>query len=349
MTSLTSLSFLFTLAVILLYGIYTVYRAVINSSNSIKDAERIHRFVLVVSGIIIGLAVTSIELFEQPDVWQNRDLYFGLFLSILGIMGIATAKFYLQNMFYKPLEQISEFSVNVGTDFVGARLPVTGVKELKSFAHRWNQQLLNLGHRLSKAEIQLDKLRRNIHRSIDAFSSYSRDMYDLSVHFDSSNQVLDSYTSNASILQSASHTFLDWYEESQDTLDSLLVELRSLTDLGNLISVNAAIESVNLEVENPGFTTIANKLHELAKTLEERHDHLKRYLIDSRNRYSEFNETINQVMKTSESLTSRADEVGGTINVLINSIKNYDREIATEIDDIRLTITNLIEDLPTSF
>ena len=123
-----------------------------------------------------------------------------------------------------------------------------------------------------------------------------------------SNSILNSYTDKVSDLEGTTTNFISWYEDSKVNLGDLLQDLKSLTDLGNLIAVNAAIESVNMEVENPAFTTIAEKLHDLSKSLEDRHDSLQRFLIDMTNRYNEFSTSIQRIIKDSSELVGKSGD-----------------------------------------
>ena len=87
---------------------------------------------------------------------------------------------------------------------------------------------------------------------------------------------------NLSTIESKLTNFVAWYNDTQVALAEQFIELRSIAELGNLLAVNSAIEAANIEVPNPGFETIAAKLHELARSLEERQDGL-RFLVEDIN------------------------------------------------------------------
>ncbi len=349
MTNLFATSTKLSLLLIVFYGAITIYRTKIKSKGSIKDSERMHRFLITISGILIGLSMNTFDNTMEFYQSNSRDLYFGILMAITGIIGIALGKYYLQSTFYTPLENISEFSAEFGTKFIGARLPVSGVIELQSFSTRFNTNALSLAHKISETEIQLDKLRRSVSSQIDVFGKYSSDISELNGLMSRSNFILDSYTGNVSELQNTTNTFIKWYESTQENLGELLQDLKSLTDLGNLIAVNAAIESVNMEVENPGFTMIAEKLHDLSKSLEARHDSLQRFLIDMTNRYNEYRTNIERIIKDSSELVGESEGITSDIDSILKIVNTFDRDLSTNNDQIRNSLNNIISTLPDAF
>lgn len=350
MSDLYSRSTLTAITIIVIYGLITIYRSYLKSKNSIKDGERIHRYILIVSGILIGLGINTLdEDFSGVRLIENQNMFFGILIALSGVVGVAFAKYYLQNIIYKPLEQISEFAAEYGTDFVGTRLPVTGVIELQSFSQRFNNNALALAHQLSETEIQLDKLKRDVNQQIDNFNVLSEDMGQMNHLFGRSAKIIDTYSENLTSLQGSTRDFISWYEKSEEDLNELLLELKSLTDLGNLIAVNAAIESINMEIENPGFTTIAEKLHDLSKTLEDRHGSLQKFLLDMKNQYSNFSTKINRVMMESSELIDESSKISINLESLLNSFNNFDSTMFSKNDKIRVSVSNIIASLPNTF
>lgn len=348
MTSLNSTSATTAFFIILIYGSITFYRSFIKARGSIKDAERIHRFLLIMSGILIGVGLNTLDE-ESANVFSSSDFYLGVLMAMIGVFAIAIAKSYLQSVFYKPLEQISEFSAEFGTSFVGTRIPVAGVVELQSFSTRFNKNALALAHSLSRTEIQLDKLKVGVNFAIDNFGNLSNDIEQLGHLVDRSSGFATNYGDNLKILRGTSTDFMSWYDNSSQELQVILADIRSLTNSGNLLAVNASIESINMEVENPGIIAIAEKLHDLAKTLEEKHDSLQVFMTNMQDKYLDFSSSINTIIGEIDIVVKNSDEVYQSLHNVVYNLKNYDQEIGSTVDSIRVNLGNVIEDLPDSF
>ena len=79
-TNLTSLSVLTALAIILLYGFKILYVNIYKSTDSLKDSESIHKFIVFTGGAFLGLALGLEEfLFSNSDNFMS-DLFSILFI-----------------------------------------------------------------------------------------------------------------------------------------------------------------------------------------------------------------------------------------------------------------------------
>lgn len=348
MTNLTSLSVLAAVAIIIIYGIKILYVNIYKSSNSLKDSESIHKYVIFTGGALLGLGLGVEEfLFSNSDNFMN-DLFSLLFI-IASLFFASMGTYFLRSKLWQPLEQITEYSTEFGSNFVGTRLPIVGDRELKKFAERFNENTLSLAHKLSEAEIQLEMLGRSMQDLNEGFTSYSSHINELDTHFSDFSSI--NTTQNAEIEELGDQIagFIRWYDSIQEDLNEQLADLRSISITGNLIAINASIEANNLEIEIPGFTTIASKLHELTKQLDERQESLRILFNDIQKTYVNFQKGLS---KGIEKIIKRADDNENLINfidVSVDTISKIDTSLRQYFNSVNSNFQELSNQLPNAF
>ncbi len=345
-TNLTSLSVLAALAFILLYGLKIIYVNIYKSTDSLKDSESIHKFIIFTGGALLGLGLGVEEfLFSNSDNFMN-DL-FSLLFVIISIFFATVGTYYLRSKLWQPLEQIAEYSAEFGTNFVGTRLPIVGDKELKRFSERFNENTLSLAHKLSDAEIQLEMMGRSMLDLNEGFTSYSGHINELDTHFDDFSGINSTQNSEIEELGDQISGFIRWYDSIQEDLNQQLADLRSISITGNLIAINASIEANNLEIEIPGFTTIAAKLHELTKSLDERQENLRILFNDIQKTYENFkkglSKGIEKIIKRAgdnENLINYIDQSVDTISKIDNTLRQYFNTVNNNFEELSHQLPN---------
>ena len=255
--------------------------------------------------------------------------------------------YYLRSKLWQPLEQIAEYSAEFGTNYVGTRLPIVGDKELKRFSERFNENTMTLAHKLSDAEIQLEMLGRSMLDLNEGFTSYSGHINELDTHFDDFSGINITQNSEIEELGDQISGFIRWYDTIQEDLDEQLADLRSISITGNLIAINASIEANNLEIEIPGFTTIAAKLHELTKLLDERQENLRILFNDIQKTYENFqkglSKGIEKIIKRSgdnENLINFIDKSVDTISKIDSTLRQYFNVVNNNFEELNTQLPN---------
>jgi hypothetical protein len=348
MTNFNSPSVLTAIAIILIYGIKILYVNIYKGTNSLKDSESIHKFIVFTGGALLGLAL-GLEEF----LFSNSDNFMSDLFSILFIIGsvflLTIGGYYLKSKLWQPLELIAEYSAEFGTNFVGTRLPIVGDSELKRFAERFNENTMTLAHKLSDAEIRLEMLGRSMQDLNQGFTSYSSHISDLDTHFNDFSVINTTQNSEIEELGDQISGFIRWYDSIQEDLSGQLADLRSISITGNLIAINASIEANNLEIEVPGFTTIAGKLHELTKLLDERQENLRILFNDIQKTYENFQKGLS---KGIEKIIKRADDNENLISYIdksVDSISKIDSTLKQYFNSVNSNLDELSEQLPNAF
>lgn len=357
-----SLSSVFiSFAAIAVYAIYTILTHVINSKKSLKDQESIHRFILISSGILIGTGITSqiyirdnkidaIAAFsEDGSSLYNNSFLFGVMLIMLGIILGVLGIEYLRSTLWKPLEEITEYSAQFGTQFIATRLPLTGGKELQKFSERFNNNILNLSNNISQIEIRADILRTATNQAINSSSNLSGNISRISENVNNYSQLVNKQDIMLAKIDDEISNFISWYDETQIRLENQFTEIRSLSETGNMLSVNASIESVNLETQNPGIETIALKLHDLAASLDSRQDELRSLLIEIQNVYNSFSYNVRTGLEDIRSTADNATAITSSIENSLNQLKISDTEINNSSQNLIGTLNQFVDSLPNTY
>ncbi|MHA2032555.1 MAG: hypothetical protein ACW99Q_24565 [Candidatus Kariarchaeaceae archaeon] len=325
-----------------------------------RNQESVHRFILISSGILIGTGVASqifiprgndeIDKFtSQSGILVNTSFYFGLLLFLLGIIVATIGIYYLRLTLWMPLEEISEFSAQFGSAFVATRLPLTGGLELRRFSERFNNNILDLANKISSIEIKADILKDATHQAINSSSNLSGNIARVSENVESFTQFVTKQDYVLDKINSEISNFISWYNETQIRLENQFTEIRSLSDTGNMLSVNASIESVNLETQNPGIETIALKLHELAGSLDTKQDELRSILIDIQNVYTSFSSNVRSELEEFKDLSTNAVSLTSSIENSIGNLKNNDDEINNSSQNLVSSLEKFISGLPNAY
>ncbi|MCE7734107.1 MAG: hypothetical protein GPJ54_04455 [Candidatus Heimdallarchaeota archaeon] len=354
-------SIISSLAVIIFYGVYTIWNNVIKSKHSLRNQESVHRFILISSGILIGTGIGSqvivpngdsevIDQFtSQGSEILNNSFFFGLLLIFLGLIIGVIGIYYLKFSLWKPLEEISEYSAQFGRSFMATRLPVTGGLELRRFSERFNNNILDLANKISSIEIKADILKNATHSAINSSSNLSSNIARVSENVDSFSQFVSRQENAIDKINNEISNFISWYNETQIRLENQFTEIRSLSETGNMLSVNASIESVNLETQNPGIETIALKLHDLAGSLDSRQDELRTILMDIQTVYTSFSSNVKSELDEISSLSNNAISLTSSIENSLGNLKVNDNEISNSSQNLVSSLDKFITGLPTSY
>ncbi|MDH5645840.1 MAG: hypothetical protein OEZ01_07520, partial [Candidatus Heimdallarchaeota archaeon] len=272
MSSFETIGVKATLALVALYLIITIFRNVIKSHGSIKNTEEIHKTILIIAGIFIGIGLSNQDTIPIKFNQISSDWYIGILFVFIGYVLTKFSSNQLKKSVYKPMELISEYSANFGNDFIATRLPITGGIELQRFSQRFNENVMKLGNKISVLNIYSKILETAIQNSNNIGAILMSDSSNVKDTIETFNKISSKQIDLISRIEQNVETFITQYEELKDKIDDSLINLRSHTETGNLISVNIAIETSTLKEKNLGIETVANKLHELTKSLSDTQD-----------------------------------------------------------------------------
>lgn len=361
MTYMYIYSIIASLAVIFFYAGYTIWNNVIKSKQSLRNQESVHRFILISSGILIGTGIASqvyvpkgeseiLDQFSsQGSDFLNNSFFFGLLLVFLGVIIGVIGIYYLKYSLWQPLEEITEYSAQFGKSFMATRLPVTGGLELRRFSERFNNNILDLANKISSIEIKADILKNATHTAINSSSNLSNNIARVSENVESFSQFVTRQENAIEKINNEISNFINWNNETQVRLENQFTEIRSLSETGNMLSVNASIESVNLETQNPGIETIALKLHDLAGSLDSRQEELRTILIDIQNVYTSFSSNVKSELDEITSLSNNAISLTSSIESSLGNLKINDNEINNSSQNLVSSLDKFISGLPTSY
>lgn len=357
-----SLSSVFvSLIVILVYGTYTLLAHVIFSRKSLRDQESIHRFILISSGILVGTGISSqiyirgstsdaiVKFSDESTKIVTNSLLLGLMLIMLGMITGVIGIGYLRTVLWKPLEEITEYSAQFGTEFIATRLPLSGGKELMKFSERFNNNILTLANKIANIEIRADILRKDTNQAINSSGNLSGNISRISENVDNYSQLVGRQEMMLAKIDDEISNFISWYDDTQIRLENQFTEIRSLSETGNILSVNASIESVNLETENPGIETIASKLHDLAASLDSRQEDLRSLLIEIQNVYNSFSYNVRTELEDIRSIADNATAITSNIENSLNQLKISDTEINNSSQNLVGTLNQFMDSLPNSY
>lgn len=361
MTYMYVYSIIVSLALVFGYGLYTALNHIVRSKGSLRNQESVHRFILISSGILIGTGISSQvfvpngdseivnEFTSQGTGILNNSFYFGLLLVFLGLIFSVIGIYYLRFSLWKPLEEISEYSSQFGKSFMATRLPLSGGLELRRFSERFNNNILDLANKISSIEIKADILKNATNQAINSSVNLSGNISRISENVDSFSQFVARQENAIEKVNTEITNFIGWYNETQVKLENQFTEIRSISETGNMLSVNASIESVNLETQNPGIETIAIKLHELAGSLDSRQEDLRTILIDIQNVYTSFSTHVKQELDEIRSLSGNAISLTSSIESSLGNLKINDNEITNSSQNLVSSLDKFISGLPNSY
>jgi len=344
-------SFGFIIFLILIFGYtaYIVYNDVINSEESLRNTEHMHRFLLIIGGLLLGFGIGSWQVDLNEIDFVSDSFVLSILFIIAGIFAIMMGIVLLNNQLWKPLIDISEYSAEFGSNFIATRLPETGGKELERFAERFNGNVINLANDISILEIKVHKLTENVDNTIvggrelvDSTSNLS----DLAIQY---NNLTDNQSTVVNNISKQIGEFAQWYESTNEKLEENFIELRSISEMGNLIAINAAVEASNLEIPNPGFETLASKLRDLARGLEERQESLRRIMDDVTINYAEFSNSIQENVRKASKLSSNTSNLGAQVDNIIQKIKQKEMVFIDNYNELERSIHNFKESIPTAY
>ncbi len=340
-----------TILAIIIIVIYSIKIGIINiykSKGSLRDSEAIHNYLILTSGILIGIGLAGYKTFN--DFYTNFDnSVIGLILITSGILIFIFGTSYIKMKLWKPIEEISEYSAKFSEEFVATRLPLTGAIELKRYAERFNDNILNLAHRISDAEIQLSIVKRSFNKLEAQNSGINDAINSIRQYFIEFENIENlSYQSNQSLIKQLSD-FIKWFNEILETLRDQTIELKTLSDTGNLLAINSEIEITNLEIELPSFTVISKKLHELSKQLEEKQKEIRETIVNIQLTYENFERKISDEITNGNNTNTKLNEL--TINILDNvqSISELKVELSNAMNTLKDSMNQFELRLPNSF
>ncbi len=354
-------SVLVSLIVISIYATYTLLVHVIFSRKSLRDQESIHRFILISSGILIGTGISS-QIYIRGDTASaitkfsdeasklfTNSLLLGIMLIMLGFITAVVGIRYLRTALWKPLEEITEYSALFGTEFIATRLPLSGARELRKFSERFNNNILTLANKIANIEIRADILKKDTNQAINSSGNLTGNISRISENVDNYSQLVSRQEIMLTKIDDEISNFISWYDDTQIRLENQFTEIRALSETGNMLSVNASIESVNLETQNPGIETIADKLHDLAASLDSRQEDLRSLLIEIQNVYNSFSYNVRTELEDIRSIADNATAITTSIENSLNQLKISDTEINNSSQNLVGTLNQFMDSLPNTY
>ncbi|MHA2250802.1 MAG: hypothetical protein ACXAD7_10580 [Candidatus Kariarchaeaceae archaeon] len=349
MTDINSTGVTFSFGLLALYGLYILYYKIIKSNGSLKDTESIHRGLILVGGLLIGLGLGGQEVSFGDDDFFSTETYFGILLFLAGLASVLLGAFYLKGAIWSPLEEISEYSAEFGEKFIATRLPISGGLELRRFSERFNENIVILANKISSFQIQMEFLEDRVKQTINSGLEVSEQSSSLSALIQNFSNYTEQQSMSLEGLENQLEGFISWYNETQVNLSEQFVDLRSIAELGNLLAVNAAIESSNLEVANPGFETIAAKLHDLAKSLEERQEGLRIVLQDVSLRYNDLNQNLSNKIGESLDTSVKIVQLAKQVNEQVAKLKQDEEGLTHNSNNLINVLTKVNQNIPKSY
>ncbi|MHA2503919.1 MAG: hypothetical protein ACXAE3_13750 [Candidatus Kariarchaeaceae archaeon] len=295
----------------------------------------------------MGFGSLQVPLAEIDPLSENFILSFLIALGGLFLIGFGII--YLSNGLWEPLENISEYSAEFGSNFIATRLPEAGGSELRRFSERFNQNTIKLSNSLSEIEINAEIVTERMKETVSA----SNNLADIT---SSLNDIRTQYSVFSAdqdeiitVISEQINHFVNWYANALRSLGENFVELRSLAEMGNLIAINAAVESANMDETNPGIEILANRLRELARSLEERQINLRRILDDSTLNFEEFRTNIADYVSRALNVTSRSSELSIRVDEIVTDITAKELDFKDQANSLERSIDTFKSNIPTSY
>jgi hypothetical protein len=349
MTDINSFGVITLFLLLLAYSIYIFYKKIVQSYGSLRDTESIHRAILVIGGILVGIGFGGQAELPGDTGYSATETYLGILLTFAGLVLIVMGSFYLRSSLWVPLEEISEYSAEFGESFIATRLPITGGYELQRFSERFNENIIKLANKVSSFEIQMEYLESGVKQTVNAGIDVSQQSGLLTDHIHNYTSLSKQQNINISDIEAQLSSFMDWYNETQIALSEQFIELRAIAELGNLLAINAAIEAANLEVTNPGFETIASKLHELAKSLEEKQEILRLVIEDINVKYNELNRNVTNRLQESLDISNKASLMAEQVEENLSILKRNEDGLADKSNQLVGVLTQVNQNIPQSY
>jgi methyl-accepting chemotaxis protein len=349
MTDLSSIGVTTSIVLLIAYAFYILIEKIINSQGSLRDSESVHRALMIIGGLLIGLGLGGQETSPGDSDFASTNTYLGILLLIAGLVSIVIGGNYLRSALWRPLEEISEYSAEFGSNFIATRLPISGGLELQRFSERFNDNVIELANKVATFQIQMEAIEDGVKQTVNAGIDVSNQSQLVSNFVTNYTQLSHGQQANLSTIESKLTNFVTWYNDTQVALAEQFIELRSIAELGNLLAVNAAIESSNIEVPNPGFETIATKLHELARSLEERQDGL-RYLVEDINiRYRELSQEITTKITDSLDVAESVAQLASQVNENLDQLLRNEEDLSIKSSKLIDTLAQVSQRIPRAY
>lgn len=331
---------------VLVYLLTSILRNYVFGSDSLKNYEKLNRSLLISGGIILGAFFGS---YSRQGVEFGLNEVLMLLAVLLGSGFIIIGSYILKSFLWTPLEQISEYSAEFGSNFVATKLPLIGGKELKMFSHRFNKNILTIANKISEIEIQIDLLQEGVNQFISAGDDLSSETFNLEDFVNKYSIITDRQNTILHRLEDQAAEFITWYNQSQEKLNERFIQIRALSELGNLISINASIESSNLDVPNPGFETIAAKLHELAQELDETQESLRVLLLDIGKNYDDFNRNLTTNISETLEISREVTELSNKVEQVIEKVKINENGFRNSSQNLKSVLVTVTSNLPNAY
>lgn len=349
MTDINSIGVKTTFVLLIVYSLYIIVKKLILSHGSLRDTESVHRMFILVGGILLGIGIGGQTSAPWNSEFFEAETYLGGLLTLLGFLLILFGSFIINSSIWKPLEEISEYSAEFGESFIATRLPITGGLEIQRFAERFNENVLKLANKIANFQIQMEYLDINVHQTVNAgndVTNQSRLLSDFIINYTNISTEQHVIITN---IENQLTNFVSWYSDTQVALSEQFIELRSIAEMSNLLSVNAAIEAANLEERNPGFETIASKLHELSRSLEERQEALRLIIQDVNLKYNELNQNISDSIKDLLEISKGASSVATQVDDHFKQLKQKEEGFELKYNQLTTVIQKVNQNIPKSY
>lgn len=345
------------LGLIALYTLYFVLKIFLSNPGSIRNQQTTHQWFLIVGGMLVGMGIASqvrIPLSSKLSDPTNKgfaspELVFGLLLVLLGFIFAYIGNKYIQIALWTPIEQISEYSSEFGKSFLATRLPLLGGKELVRFSERFNENVTSVANKIATIQIYVDNLERATRSAIQAsgsFGNYSDNIDNLVNNY---QRLVEKQNYSLKMIDAQVKEFIEKYDDSQEKLNTEFTEIRALADVGNMLSVNASIEAINMDVVNPGIETVAAKLHDLATSLDGRQEELRKLLVEIRQTYEEFSHNVTNELGEVHSLIEDSTGLITNIQTTIDNLKVNEDNVKSSNGQLSSKLEDLMKNLPTSY
>ncbi len=349
MTSLSLIGVEITLSLLAIYAVYIIITKIILSHGSLKDTESIHRALILAGGVLIGLGIGGQDRKLGESGFFEPGTYLGLLLTFAGIVLISLAILYLKSSIWTPLEDISEYSAEFGKSFIATRLPITGGLELQRFSERFNENILILANKVATFQIQIEYLENEVKQTVVAGNNVSNQSRLLADYVTSYSDLSDKQKPILVEIDNQLSEFVSWYSETQLALSEQLIELRSVSEFGNLLAVNAAVEAANIEEKNPGFETIASKLHDLARSLEDRQQGLRVLIEDISIKNRDLNRKISDRIRNSLDISEDIGQIATQVGQHMMKLKNDEEGLSVRSNKLLSVISEVNQNIPKSY
>ncbi len=248
-------------------------------SGGIKRLERRLTFLNFVGGILLGIGIFELlnNRLVSPDTISSNGflswiagwdvLALSLSLIVIGLLFFIISKRGVEEQLIFPVQQITAALDMYGNKALFVRFIELGAFEFRMFAKTFNSATMEIANRIDMANQYFDKLKERVNDVERKISETNQRTFNYQELLNQFSGFLSNQQIFLNDLREIYNQTKSWREEYEISFGEMAEEMREITESLNLITINIAIESANLEQEQ--FQEISSNSREVFKNLEQ--------------------------------------------------------------------------------